>query len=119
MKHSECGTVAIVTVLQSLVPLTSKATYPEALSGVGSYCLSSCKVNFCLTTLISGGRFCCGSLVLNISIIFVCMSVEAVGTGQRPVFCPIHKQEPLKLYCETCDTLTCRDCQLLEHKEHR
>uniref|UniRef100_A0AAX7TPS5 E3 ubiquitin-protein ligase TRIM33 n=1 Tax=Astatotilapia calliptera TaxID=8154 RepID=A0AAX7TPS5_ASTCA len=38
---------------------------------------------------------------------------------QRPVFCPIHKQEPLKLFCETCDTLTCRDCQLLEHKEHR
>uniref|UniRef100_A0A3Q2C8K6 RING-type E3 ubiquitin transferase n=1 Tax=Cyprinodon variegatus TaxID=28743 RepID=A0A3Q2C8K6_CYPVA len=39
--------------------------------------------------------------------------------GQRLVFCPIHKQEPLKLFCETCDTLTCRDCQLLEHKEHR
>ncbi|XP_029994795.1 E3 ubiquitin-protein ligase TRIM33 isoform X3 [Sphaeramia orbicularis] len=45
---------------------------------------------------------------------------ESVGTaGQKPVFCPIHKQEPLKLFCETCDTLTCRDCQLLEHKEHR
>ncbi|XP_041859484.1 E3 ubiquitin-protein ligase TRIM33 isoform X2 [Melanotaenia boesemani] len=45
---------------------------------------------------------------------------ESVTTaGQRPVFCPIHKQEPLKLFCETCDTLTCRDCQLLEHKEHR
>ncbi|XP_077434356.1 E3 ubiquitin-protein ligase TRIM33 isoform X2 [Vanacampus margaritifer] len=44
---------------------------------------------------------------------------ESVGaSGQRPVFCPIHKQEPLKLFCETCDTLTCRDCQLLEHKEH-
>ncbi|TNN55199.1 E3 ubiquitin-protein ligase TRIM33 [Liparis tanakae] len=45
---------------------------------------------------------------------------ESVATpGQRPVFCPVHKQEPLKLFCETCDTLTCRDCQLLEHKEHR
>uniref|UniRef100_A0A668AT66 RING-type E3 ubiquitin transferase n=1 Tax=Myripristis murdjan TaxID=586833 RepID=A0A668AT66_9TELE len=45
---------------------------------------------------------------------------NSVGaSGQRPVFCPIHKQEPLKLFCETCDTLTCRDCQLLEHKEHR
>ncbi|CAJ1055355.1 E3 ubiquitin-protein ligase TRIM33 isoform X3 [Xyrichtys novacula] len=45
---------------------------------------------------------------------------ESIGTsGQRPVFCPIHKQEPLKLFCETCDTLTCRDCQLLEHKDHR
>ncbi|XP_055748413.1 E3 ubiquitin-protein ligase TRIM33-like isoform X2 [Salvelinus fontinalis] len=48
------------------------------------------------------------------------VSEESVGaSGQRPVFCPVHKQEPLKLFCETCDTLTCRDCQLLEHKEHR
>lgn len=51
---------------------------------------------------------------------FPFVSIESVGTaGQRPVFCPVHKQEPLKLFCETCDTLTCRDCQLLEHKEHR
>ncbi|XP_029428317.1 E3 ubiquitin-protein ligase TRIM33 isoform X2 [Rhinatrema bivittatum] len=48
------------------------------------------------------------------------VSSESVGTsGQRPVFCPVHKQEQLKLFCETCDRLTCRDCQLLEHKEHR
>ncbi|XP_029901887.1 transcription intermediary factor 1-alpha isoform X2 [Myripristis murdjan] len=43
----------------------------------------------------------------------------AVGMStQRPVFCDIHKQEPLKLFCETCDRLTCRDCQLLKHKDH-
>ncbi|XP_068125800.1 E3 ubiquitin-protein ligase TRIM33 isoform X2 [Hyperolius riggenbachi] len=48
------------------------------------------------------------------------VSSESVGaSGQRHVFCPIHKQEQLKLFCETCDRLTCRDCQLLEHKEHR
>ncbi|KAM4700329.1 E3 ubiquitin-protein ligase TRIM33 isoform 5-T5 [Discoglossus pictus] len=48
------------------------------------------------------------------------VSSDAVGaSGQRPVFCPVHKQEQLKLFCETCDRLTCRDCQLLEHKEHR
>ncbi|XP_043932092.1 E3 ubiquitin-protein ligase TRIM33 [Protopterus annectens] len=48
------------------------------------------------------------------------VSSEAVGaSGQRPVFCPVHKQEQLKLFCETCDRLTCRDCQLQEHKEHR
>uniref|UniRef100_A0A667YKK3 RING-type E3 ubiquitin transferase n=1 Tax=Myripristis murdjan TaxID=586833 RepID=A0A667YKK3_9TELE len=47
------------------------------------------------------------------------MSPEAVGMStQRPVFCDIHKQEPLKLFCETCDRLTCRDCQLLKHKDH-
>lgn len=47
------------------------------------------------------------------------MSPEAVGIStQKPVFCDIHKQEPLKLFCETCDRLTCRDCQLQKHKDH-
>lgn len=45
---------------------------------------------------------------------------EAVGIStQKPVFCDIHKQEPLKLFCETCDRLTCRDCQLQKHKDHK
>ncbi|XP_029115739.1 transcription intermediary factor 1-alpha isoform X1 [Scleropages formosus] len=47
------------------------------------------------------------------------VSPEAVCvSNQKPVFCDIHKQEPLKLFCETCDRLTCRDCQLLKHKDH-
>ncbi|NXV11809.1 TRI66 protein, partial [Cepphus grylle] len=39
--------------------------------------------------------------------------------GEFSLFCPVHTQEPLKLFCETCDTLTCRGCLLTEHKEHR
>ncbi|KAK2842560.1 hypothetical protein Q5P01_012760 [Channa striata] len=47
------------------------------------------------------------------------VSQEGCGVStQRPVFCDIHKQEPLKLFCETCDLLTCRDCQLVKHKDH-
>ncbi|MED6235914.1 hypothetical protein ATANTOWER_001872 [Ataeniobius toweri] len=47
------------------------------------------------------------------------MSPEVLGVStQKPVFCDVHKQEPLKLFCETCDRLTCRDCQLLRHKDH-
>ncbi|KAF1483069.1 Tripartite motif-containing protein 66, partial [Eudyptula minor novaehollandiae] len=34
------------------------------------------------------------------------------------LFCPAHTREPLKLFCETCDTLTCHSCLLTEHKEH-
>jgi len=34
-------------------------------------------------------------------------------------FCKEHPSEPLQLFCETCDMLTCRDCQLQHHKEHR
>ncbi|CAG2065648.1 unnamed protein product, partial [Timema podura] len=32
---------------------------------------------------------------------------------------PNHFQESLSLFCETCDQLTCRDCQLSDHREHK
>ncbi|XP_049439247.1 transcription intermediary factor 1-alpha [Epinephelus fuscoguttatus] len=34
-------------------------------------------------------------------------------------FCRHHPSEPLKLYCFTCLQLTCRDCQLTAHMNHR
>ncbi|KAK3102602.1 hypothetical protein FSP39_012545 [Pinctada imbricata] len=40
-------------------------------------------------------------------------------TPEKLAHCTIHKNEELKLFCETCDKLTCRDCQLLEHKDHK
>ncbi|XP_048119665.1 tripartite motif-containing protein 66 [Alosa alosa] len=33
--------------------------------------------------------------------------------------CSLHKQEPLELFCETCDLLTCNSCHLPAHKDHR
>lgn len=39
--------------------------------------------------------------------------------GHQSLVCPVHKQELLKLFCETCDLLTCRDCQLAGHREHK
>ena len=34
--------------------------------------------------------------------------------------CPRHPRETLQLFCETCDALTCRDCQLSDcHRDHR
>ncbi|KAM6394767.1 transcription intermediary factor 1-beta [Rhynochetos jubatus] len=39
--------------------------------------------------------------------------------GERAVYCSVHKHEPLVLFCDTCDTLTCRDCQLNTHKDHQ
>ncbi|XP_070767827.1 E3 ubiquitin-protein ligase TRIM33 [Enoplosus armatus] len=34
-------------------------------------------------------------------------------------FCRLHPSEPLKLFCFTCNQLTCRDCQLTAHMNHR
>ncbi|XP_063989414.1 E3 ubiquitin-protein ligase TRIM33 [Diachasmimorpha longicaudata] len=35
------------------------------------------------------------------------------------LFCSVHPHEQLSLFCQTCDRLTCRDCQLTEHRDHR
>uniref|UniRef100_A0A8C0IHJ8 RING-type E3 ubiquitin transferase n=1 Tax=Bubo bubo TaxID=30461 RepID=A0A8C0IHJ8_BUBBB len=47
------------------------------------------------------------------------LPVSLKGSSEFSLFCPVHTQEPLKLFCETCDTLTCCSCLLTEHKEHR
>ncbi|XP_017556126.1 tripartite motif-containing protein 66 [Pygocentrus nattereri] len=39
--------------------------------------------------------------------------------GHAVVMCPIHKQEPLELFCETCDLMACSICHLSSHKDHR
>jgi hypothetical protein len=38
-----------------------------------------------------------------------------ISTGPR-MMCKIHEGEELKLYCETCNTIICRDCTLLDHR---
>lgn len=37
----------------------------------------------------------------------------------KNIMCHLHPQEKLSLYCETCDRLTCRDCQLVDHRDHK
>ena len=32
--------------------------------------------------------------------------------------CPKHPTEPIKIYCETCDELICRDCTIKTHRDH-
>ncbi|XP_054987495.1 tripartite motif-containing protein 45 isoform X1 [Sorex araneus] len=36
----------------------------------------------------------------------------------RPILCPSHPAEELKLFCELCDRPVCRDCVVDEHREH-
>ena len=46
-------------------------------------------------------------------------SVKNHGRNERSLYCQKHPSEKLKLFCVKCERLTCRDCQLLEHKEHQ
>ena len=38
---------------------------------------------------------------------------EADGASTAQPSCKVHHSEPLALYCETCQSLTCRDCVLM------
>ncbi|CAH1243701.1 TRIM56 [Branchiostoma lanceolatum] len=53
------------------------------------------------------------------------ISIEEVrsGTGlkaakPRTQPCRLHEDESLKFYCETCGEAVCRDCIMVEHKDH-
>lgn len=39
--------------------------------------------------------------------------------GAADIFCKEHTNERLALFCETCERLTCRDCQLTRHRDHK
>jgi hypothetical protein len=32
--------------------------------------------------------------------------------------CPKHKQKAIKLFCKTCQTTICRDCTIVDHRQH-
>ena len=37
----------------------------------------------------------------------------------KPAFCEKHTGESLKLFCETCQETICRDCTIVDHREHK
>ncbi|GAA35984.2 E3 ubiquitin-protein ligase TRIM33, partial [Clonorchis sinensis] len=40
------------------------------------------------------------------------------SAGQDGLHCELHPREALECFCEACDKLTCRDCQLSIHRDH-
>ena len=46
------------------------------------------------------------------------LSSDVVKSLERPRYCTHHPEETLKLYCTTCQTLVCRDCSIIAHRDH-
>ncbi|XP_068623057.1 E3 ubiquitin-protein ligase TRIM33-like [Battus philenor] len=46
-------------------------------------------------------------------------AAQSLTRSAHDMFCRDHPQERLSLFCETCDRLTCRDCQLQHHRDHK
>ena len=44
---------------------------------------------------------------------------DSLPVVHQEVKCSKHKDESLKLYCHDCHKLVCRDCTLIDHKEHK
>ena len=46
--------------------------------------------------------------------------VQKLGSRalSKPSFCVKHTGETLKLFCETCEETICRDCTIVDHREH-
>ena len=47
--------------------------------------------------------------------------VKALGSQAlvKPAFCEKHTGETLKLFCKTCQKTICRDCTIVDHREHK
>ena len=41
-----------------------------------------------------------------------------VRSVRQKLYCDEHKDEPLKLFCKTCEKVICRDCALVKHRQH-
>ncbi|XP_022794828.1 tripartite motif-containing protein 45-like [Stylophora pistillata] len=53
--------------------------------------------------------------------IFSLQEVRKVGSKAlvKPAFCEKHSGELLKLFCQTCQKTICRDCTIVDHREHK
>ncbi|KAJ8407425.1 hypothetical protein AAFF_G00279990 [Aldrovandia affinis] len=45
--------------------------------------------------------------------------LKAQGRLVRPVLCPLHPGEELRLFCDTCELALCRDCAATTHRSHQ
>ena len=49
------------------------------------------------------------------------LEVKSLGSKAlaKPSFCTKHADEVLKLYCDTCQKTICRDCTIVDHRDHK
>jgi len=46
------------------------------------------------------------------------INVESIPVPEKLSLCSKHKGKKLKLFCEDCKVLICKDCTLIDHKDH-
>ncbi|XP_029115959.1 transcription intermediary factor 1-beta isoform X3 [Scleropages formosus] len=110
----------------ALLEVTDNPFLKYSASSSGTQEVSKC--SGCEEFAISGWCVQCGEALCS-----VCVSAhqrvrvtrdhtvlpQKLPTNTTPtLFCRTHKEEPVKLFCKSCNQLTCRDCQLTFHRNH-
>ncbi|XP_033928313.1 transcription intermediary factor 1-beta isoform X2 [Melopsittacus undulatus] len=121
--HSQCRPQDVVENYF----LWERSSEPAAGGQGAGQCCTSCEDNAAATSYcVECSEPLCGTCVEAHQRVKYTKdhTVRAMGSGQgqaaeRTLFCPVHKQEPLVLFCDTCEALTCRDCQLSTHQDHQ
>ncbi|XP_074226373.1 E3 ubiquitin-protein ligase TRIM45 isoform X5 [Camelus bactrianus] len=74
----------------------------------------TCKANLC--------HFCCQAHRRQKKTTYHTMvdlkDLKGCSRIGKPILCPAHPAEELRLFCELCDRPVCRDCVVGEHREH-
>ncbi|XP_004714924.1 tripartite motif-containing protein 45 [Echinops telfairi] len=74
----------------------------------------TCKANLC--------HFCCQAHRRQKKTMYHTMvdlkDLKGYSRIGKPILCPTHPAEELRLFCELCDRPVCRDCVVGEHREH-
>ena len=77
---------------------------------------SNCRVFMCQFCVTAHERISTfkGHQILSLA------EVQKLGSKAlvKPAFCAKHTGETLKLFCETCQKTICRDCTIVDHREH-
>ncbi|KAL2084558.1 hypothetical protein ACEWY4_020076 [Coilia grayii] len=111
--------------LFGITEITENVIYNQShLSGKGDVF----KCGGCEELAISGwckdcGEFLCSDCVSAHNRVKLTRShtivPQELSTGSCPtLYCTTHREEPLKFFCVTCNQLTCRNCQLVDHRNH-
>ncbi|KAK3533824.1 hypothetical protein QTP70_032166 [Hemibagrus guttatus] len=101
---------------------SSPRTLHRLILFIASYCSSPRTLHRLILFIAS---YCSSPRTLHRLILFIasyCSSTHALRSarcGRAVIMCPLHKQELLELFCETCDLLACSICHLSSHKDHR
>ncbi|XP_078617587.1 E3 ubiquitin-protein ligase TRIM56-like [Branchiostoma floridae x Branchiostoma japonicum] len=84
-----------------------------------SYCVD-CREFLCDGCITMHARITNRSLNFGHRLITVdeVRSGEGLKAKPRTQPCKLHADEALKFYCETCKEAVCRDCIMVEHKDH-